>query len=132
MLSALVWAGSFVLMASASLLPREAVVAYLFLVTILYTIAVMVHVGVVDALVVEAAPETARGRYVAVFHLSWAAANALAPGLFTILLAWSATLPWIVLAALLLVALAGVRRAEPRLAGQAVRIQPGHAGDTLP
>jgi MFS family permease len=132
MLSALLWAGSFVLLAVAPLLPRQAIVAYLSAVTVLYTVAVMVHAGVIDALVIEAAPYTLRGHYVAAFHLSWAAANALAPGLFTTLLAWYAGLPWIMLAALLLLALVGVRRAEPRLARQAVRIRSDQASGMLP
>ena len=85
---ALLWVGSFVFLAAAPLLPRQAIVAYLSAVTVLYTVAVMVHAGVIDALVVEAAPDTLRGRYVAAFNLSWAVANALAPGLFTIMLAW--------------------------------------------
>jgi MFS family permease len=132
MLSALLWAGSFVLLAVAPLLPGQAIVAYLSAVTVLYTVAVMVHAGVIDALVIEAAPDTLRGHYVAAFNLSWAAANAIAPGLFTSLLAWYAGLPWIMLAALLLLALVGVRRAEPRLARQAVRIRSDQASEMLP
>jgi MFS family permease len=122
MLSALLWAGSFVLVAVTPLLPRGTIVAFLSALTVLYTVAVMMHAGVIDALVIEAAPATLRGRYVAVFSLSWAAANALAPGLFTTLLAWYAGLPWITLAVLLLLALVGVRRAEPGLTRQAVRV----------
>ena len=53
------------------------IVAYLSAVTVLYTVAVMLHAGVIDALVIGAAPDTLRGRYVAAFNLSWAAANAL-------------------------------------------------------
>ena len=132
MFGALLWASSFVFLAVAPLLPREAIVAYLSAVLVPYTVAVMVHAGVIDALVVEAAPDTLRGRYVAAFHLSWAAANAVAPGLFTIMLAWYTGLPWIVLAALLLLALVGVRHAEPRLASQAVRIRFDQASGTLP
>ena len=132
MLSALLWAGSFVLLAVAPLLPRQAIVAYLSVVTVLYTVAVMVHAGVIDALVIEAAPDTLRGRYVAAFNLSWAAANALAAGLFTTLLAWYAGLPWIALTALLLLALVGVRRAEPRLARQAVHVRSDQPSGMLP
>jgi MFS family permease len=132
MLSALLWAASFVLLAVSPLLPRQAIVAYLSAVTVLYTVAVMVHAGVIDALVIEAAPDTLRGRYVAAFNLSWAGANALAPGLFTTLLAWYVGLPWITLAALLLLALVGVRRAEPGLARQAVRIRSDQASGMLP
>jgi MFS family permease len=132
MLTALLWAGSFGFLTVAPLLPRGAIVAYLSAVTVLYTVAVMVHAGVIDALVIEAAPDTLRGRYVAAFNLSWAAANALAPGLFTIMLAWYTGLPWIVLTALLLLALVAVGHAEPRLASQAVRIRPDQANRTLP
>ena len=132
MLSALLWAGSFVLLAVAPLLPRQAIVAYLSAVTVMYTVAVMVHAGVIDALVIEAAPDTLRGRYVAAFNLSWAAANALAAGLFTTLLAWYAGLPWIALTALLLLALVGVRRAEPRLARQAVHVRSDQPSGMLP
>jgi MFS family permease len=136
MLTALLWAGSFGFLTVAPLLPRGAIVAYLsavtVLYTVLYTVAVMLHAGVIDALVIEAAPDTLRGRYVAAFNLSWAAANALAPGLFTIMLAWYTGLPWIVLAVLLLLALVGVGHAEPRLASQAVRIRPEQANGTLP
>jgi MFS family permease len=132
MLSALLWAGSFLLLAVAPLLSRVVIVAYLSAVTVLYTVAVMLHAGVIDALVIEAAPDTLRGRYVAAFNLSWAAANALASGLFTFLLAWYAGLPWITLAVLLVLALVGVRRAEPGLVSQAVRIRPSHASGTRP
>ena len=86
----------------------------------------------IDALVVEAAPDRLRGRYLAAFNLSWAAANALAPGVFTIMVAWYTGLPWIVLAALLLLALVVVRHAEPRLARQAVRIPSDQTSRMLP
>ena len=58
-------------------------------------------------------------------------ANALAPALFTTLLAWQPQLPWLAQAALLLVALAGVRRVEPRLATAAVRTWPARASEHL-
>jgi MFS family permease len=132
MLAALLWAGSFLLLAVAPPLAGAGVVAFLLGVTVLYTVAVMMHAGVIDALVIEAAPDRLRGHYVGVFHLSWAAANAFAPGLFTVLLAWYARLPWISLAVLLLLALGIVRRAEPRLTDLAVRIRPGQASETLP
>jgi MFS family permease len=125
MLAAGLWAGSFVLLATAPLLPYSAVVIFLFVVTSLYTVAVMIHVGVIDALVVEAAPDALRGRYVGAYQLSWAVANALAPGLFTSLLAWQPWQPWLGLAALLLLALVGVRWLEPRLTPAAVRFPPG-------
>jgi len=121
MFAAVLWATSFLLLASAPLLPRALLAAFLFVVTGLYTAAVMAHAGVIDALVVEAAPDTLRARYVGVYHLSWAVANAVAPGLFTILLAWQPSLPWVALTILLLLAVIGVWTLESRLGRAAVR-----------
>jgi MFS family permease len=121
MLAAVLWAMSFLLLASASLLPPVLLAGFLFVVTGLYTAAVVLHAGVIDALVVEAAPDRLRARYVGVYHLSWAVANAMAPGLFSILLSWQPTLPWIALALLLLLAAVGVWMLEARLVQAAVR-----------
>jgi MFS family permease len=122
MVAAVLWAVSFLLLATAPLLPRPLLAAFLFMVTGLYTAAVMAHAGVIDALVIEAAPEMLRARYVGVYHLSWAAANAVAPGLFTSLLAWQPSLPWIALTILLLLAVIGMWTLEPRLGQAAVRL----------
>jgi MFS family permease len=121
MFAAVLWAISFLLLASASLLPPVLLAGFLFMVTGLYTAAVVLHAGVIDALVVEAAPDRLRSRYVGVYHLSWAVANAMAPGLFSILLSWQPTLPWIALALLLLLAAVGVWILEARLVQAAVR-----------
>jgi hypothetical protein len=48
-------------------------------------------------------------------------ANAVAPGLFAILLSWQPTLPWVALALLLLLAAVGVWALEARLVQAAVR-----------
>jgi MFS family permease len=121
MFAAVLWGMSFLLLASASLLPAVLLAGFLFGVTGLYTVAVMLHAGVIDALVVEAAPDTLRARYVGVYHLSWAVANALAPGLFAFLLAWQPILPWVVLGLLLLLGAVGVWVLEARLVEGAVR-----------
>jgi len=121
MLAAWIWAASFLLLALALLLPRAVLVPYLFGVTAIYTIAVMLHAGVIDALVVEAAPKAVRGRYVATYQTSWALANAVAPGLFTMLLALTPTAPWVVLTVLVALAFAGVWGLEGHLSPAAVR-----------
>ena len=126
MLAGWIWAVSFVLLAGAQVLPRPTIGPFVVVVTGLYTAAVMLHAGVIDALIVEAAPTEIRGRYVAVYQLSWAIANAVAPGLFTSLLAWRPSAPWIALALLALLALGSTVLVEPRLPAQAVRsIQSG-------
>jgi MFS family permease len=121
MLAALLWAASFLLLAGAPLVPSMLLASFLFIVTGVYTAAVMAHAAVIDALVVEAAPATLRARYVGVYHLSWAVANAAAPGMFTILLAWQPSSPWVTLTILLLLAGIGVWTLEPRLRRSAVR-----------
>jgi MFS family permease len=126
MLAAWIWAASFMLLAAAPLLPHPVVGPFVAVVTGLYTAAVMLHVGVIDALVVEAAPNAMRGRYIAVYQLSWAIANAVAPGLFTLLLAWRSFAPWIALTLLAMLALGTMLLVEPRLSPQAVRIAQLH------
>jgi MFS family permease len=127
MLAAVLWAASFLLLAGAPLVPRMLLASFLFVITGVYTTAVMAHAAVIDALVVEAAPDAARARYVGVYHLSWAVANAAAPGLFTILLAWRPSSPWVALTILLVLAGMGVWMLEPRLRRSAVRL-PARAG----
>ena len=128
MLAAWLWAAAFLLFAGASLLPHIAVAPFVVAVTGVYTVAVMLHVGVIDALVVEAAPDKARGRYVAVYQLSWAIANAIAPGLFTVLLAWRSFSPWLALTALAVLAFGAIVLVEPRLPPQAVHRGQLHPG----
>jgi MFS family permease len=121
MLAAVLWAVSFLLLAGAPLVPRMLLAGFLFAITGVYTAAVMAHAAVIDALVVEAAPDALRARYVGVYHLSWAVANAAAPGLFTTLFAWQPSSPWVALTLLLLAAAIGVWTLEPRLGRSAVR-----------
>ncbi len=121
MLAACIWAAAFLLMAGTPALPHPAVGPFIVVVAGVYTVAVMLHVGVIDALVVEAAPSQIRGRYLAVYQLSWATATAVAPGLFTLLLAWRTVAPWIALTLLVLLAFASMVLTEPHLSSQAVR-----------
>jgi MFS family permease len=121
MLAAGLWAASFLLLAGAPLVSRGLLASFLFLVTGVYTAAVMAHAAVIDALVVEAAATTLRARYVGIYHLSWAVANAAAPALFTSLLAWQPSAPWAALTTLVLLAATGVWILEPRLHWSAVR-----------
>ena len=100
MFAAVLWAMSFLLLGGRLVAAPVLLAGFLFVVTGLYTVAVMLHAGVIDALVVEAAPDRLRARYVGVYHLSWAVANALAPGLFAFLLAWQPILPWVALSPL--------------------------------
>jgi len=97
-LSAAVWGSSFLLMWLLAALPASVAVPGVFVAIAVYTIAELIQGPVFNGLVVAAAPEHLRGRYMAVYQLSWALAQAAAPGLFGWLFTVNHALPWIALA----------------------------------
>jgi MFS family permease len=98
-LSAAVWGLSFLMMWLIAPLPGAVAIAGVFLAVIVFTVAELIQGPVFNGLVVAAAPEQFRGRYMAVYQMSWALARAAAPGLFGWLFTADQALPWIVLAA---------------------------------
>jgi MFS family permease len=98
-LSAAVWGLSFLMIWLIAPLPGAVAIAGVFLAVIVFTVAELIQGPVFNGLVVAAAPEQFRGRYMAVYQLSWALARAAAPGLFGWLFTEHQALPWIVLAA---------------------------------
>lgn len=78
--------------------------------TALYTVGELLHSVGSTTLSQDAAPEAARGRYLAFFQLSWATAPVVGPVLFTWLVAHGAAALWLPLAAVTLLAAAGVAR----------------------
>jgi MFS family permease len=97
-LSAAVWGSSFLLMWLLAALPASFAVPGVFIAIAVYTIAELIQGPVFNGLVVATAPEHLRGRYMAVYQLSWALAQAAAPGLFGWLFTTNHALPWITLA----------------------------------
>ncbi|WP_084557428.1 MFS transporter [Hamadaea tsunoensis] len=79
-------------------LPPTMLMIGLVVLLVLYTAGELVHSPSAGALSVSAAPESARGRYLATYQLSWSLAASVAPSLFTVLLAADGRLPWLVLA----------------------------------
>ncbi|HEX6520598.1 MAG TPA: MFS transporter [Streptosporangiaceae bacterium] len=97
-LTAAVWGVSFLLMWLIAALPAGFAIPGVFIAVAVYTVAELIQGPVFNGLVVAAAPEQARGRYMAVYQLSWALARAAAPGLFGWLFTTNHALPWITLA----------------------------------
>ena len=97
-LSAAVWGASFLLMWLIAALPAGFAIPGVFIAVAVYTVAELIQGPVFNGLVVAAAPEHARGRYMAVYQLSWALARAAAPGLFGWLFTANHALPWVTLA----------------------------------
>ncbi|WEO97405.1 MFS transporter [Streptomyces sp. FXJ1.172] len=96
----------------------------LIAVVVVYTVGELIHSPAAQVLAVEAAPEKARGRYLAAYQMSWSLAKAVAPSLFTALLALDGRAPWAVLVATSAIAAALLVRVERRLPAQALRPLP--------
>ncbi|MFG2994023.1 MFS transporter [Streptomyces sp. NPDC048257] len=96
----------------------------LLAIVVVYTLGELVHSPSGGALSVSAAPEAVRGRYLATYQLSYSLAGALAPSLFTALLAVDGRLPWAVLAVAALGAALALLRLERHLPAEAVHAEP--------
>ncbi|MFF0199421.1 MFS transporter [Streptomyces sp. NPDC005017] len=96
----------------------------LIAVVVLYTVGELIHSPAAEVLAVSAAPEAVRGRYMAAYQMSWSLAKAVAPSLFTGLLALDGRAPWAVLIVTSAVAAALLLRVEHRLPAEAVRPLP--------
>ncbi|MFJ9814644.1 MFS transporter [Streptomyces sp. NPDC101151] len=93
-------------------------------VVVVYTLGELIHSPAAQVLAVEAAPEAVRGRCLAAYQMSWSLAKAVAPSLFTALLALDGRAPWAVLVLTSAVAAALLIRVERRLPAEAVRPLP--------
>lgn len=90
-------------------------------VVLVYTLGELIHSPAAEVLAVSAAPAAVRGRYLAAYQMSWSLAKALAPSLFTALLAVDGRVPWAALVLTSAVAAALLLRVERHLPADAVR-----------
>lgn len=121
-LGAAIFAVSFVGYAAIGVLPKAAIPGALVALLVLYTVGELVHSPSAGTLSVNAAPEAARGRYLATYQLSWGLSSALAPSLFTVLLAVNGMLPWLVLALSATAGAAMLVALEKRLPAHVVQV----------
>ncbi|HKD74085.1 MAG TPA: MFS transporter [Ktedonobacterales bacterium] len=122
-LCGLLWAGWCAILASALLVPKMWLLPALIVATCVFALAELIHDPTSNALAAETAPEALRGRYLAIFQLSWRIAAIFAPGMFTLLFAFHPVAPWLVVAGLISAASLMIIRIEPRLPKSAVRIR---------
>lgn len=115
------WVVWSVAMATAVGIPTAVLVPYLVVVTVIYTLAELVHAPLSNSLAAEAAPEESRGRHLAVFQYSFMLAKIVAPGMFTLLFSRSPVLPWIAIGVLAGIGTLGMLALERRLPAHAVR-----------
>lgn len=90
-------------------------------VVLVYTLGELIHSPAAEVLAVAAAPEAVRGRYLAAYQMSWSLAKAVAPSLFTALLAVDGRAPWALLVLTSAAAAALLIRTERHLPADAVR-----------
>lgn len=133
-LGALLFAAAFVAqILLGTLRPgQSATLIALMVIVVVYTLGELVHSPSGGALSVSAAPEAVRGRYLATYQLSYSLASALAPSLFTALLAVDGRLPWAVLAVAALGAALALVRLERHLPAEAVHAVPPVAAQSRP
>ncbi|MFE9561346.1 MFS transporter [Streptomyces sp. NPDC006487] len=103
---------------------QTATLVALLVIVVVYTVGELVHSPSGGALSVSAAPEAVRGRYLATYQLSYSLATALAPSLFTGLLALDGRLPWAFLTVAALGAALALTRLEGHLPPEAVHATP--------
>ena len=96
--SMVVWAASFVLIWVMVPLPHSTVVPIAVMAIAIFTAAELIMGPILNHMVIDMAPESIRGRYIAIFQLSYALAQSLAPGLLTWLYSFGPGWPWLVLA----------------------------------
>ena len=97
----LVFAGSFLLFLAALAVPGWLLIPYLAIVMVIYTVGELLLSPSQIGLSMALAPEELRGRYMAVFSLSFGISATLAPALFTSLLALGPLMLWIPLTVLI-------------------------------
>lgn len=98
MISGVIWIVAAGLFAAALLLPDWVLLPYITAVVMLYTVGELLHAPTATSLVAGLAPESLRGRYLALLSVSWGIAQTAGPAIFTGLLTLGAGLPWIVTA----------------------------------
>lgn len=121
MFTGLLWGSWCALLALSLVLPQALLLPSLFAATCIYALAELIHDPTSNALVAEIGPDALRGRYLAIFQLSWSIANILAPALFTLLFTIQPMLPWLVTAGLILCASLTILWLEPHLPQVAVQ-----------
>ncbi|MEV8093908.1 MFS transporter [Kitasatospora sp. NPDC085879] len=96
---------AFGLFAALSAAPGWAVLAGLYAAMVVYNTAETMATPFAENLSVHLAHPAMRGRYLAVYQLSWTLGQVTAPALLTLLLGHGAVLPWLFLAATALAAI---------------------------
>lgn len=109
-LTQVVFAASWVLLMSASVVPTGPAIGLVLVGVVVYTGGELLGGPVLGALAAEAAPDELRGRYLALIQLAWNSASTVAPLAFAWLLALDDAALWVAMLACSAVAALGAVR----------------------
>ncbi|MFF1595436.1 MFS transporter [Streptomyces sp. NPDC058286] len=117
---AMAWAGGLwaiwcAASAAASLIPSVALVPYLVVVVVCFSLAEMTYGPAANALAADAAPDGSRGTYMAAFQYSFAFSSIVAPSMFGLLFSQGRLLPWLAVGLLAMLGAVLMLRLEHRL-----------------
>ena len=110
---------AFGMFAALYFTPSWLLMVGLFTAMAIFTVGEILGFPAMDNLSVSLAPESIRGRYLAVYQLSWTVGEVVAPAVLTALLARGAVLPMVFLLLLSLLAVLLVLNLERRIARSA-------------
>lgn len=116
-----IWVTASALFALGLSVPHAALIPYLTVVVMLYTMGELIHAPTSTSLVASLAPEALRGRYLSMISLSWGIAQTIGPALFTGLLTVNSFAPWGVTAVFALTGALVVVTAEPYISAELLR-----------
>jgi MFS family permease len=119
---------AFGIFAALGLAPAWAAVVGLFVAMVLYNFAETAATPFSEDLSVSLAPEHLRGRYLAVYQLSWTFGQTVAPLLLTLLLDLGAAWPWVFLMTLGLLAVPALLLLERMVEAAKPKQNEGDAG----
>ena len=91
------WVVACVLLAGAVAIPKSLVVPYLLIATLVFTLSQLFYIPASRALAASLSPLEGRGRYIAMFELSYGVAAAAGPALFGLLYDVAPAAPWVVM-----------------------------------
>jgi MFS family permease len=120
---------AFGIFAALGLAPAWAAVVGLFVAMVLYNFAETAATPFSEDLSVSLAPEHLRGRYLAIYQLSWTFGQTVAPLLLTLLLDLGAAWPWVFLMTLGLLAVPALLLLERMVEAAKAKQNDGDAGE---
>jgi MFS family permease len=95
LLAAVIWVIGAVVFAFAQVVPREILIPYMFFAIVVTIGGDLFHAPQTNGLPSALAPAALRGRYLALFSLSWGVGRTITPGIVSGLLWLGPTWPWV-------------------------------------